>query len=376
MIPRKYLLPLRTHLQQSQKVIILFGPRQVGKTTLAHEVLKGFEGRMLHINADERPYREVLGSQDLAKMKGLVGGYDLLFIDEAQRIPEIGLNLKILHDGLPGLKILVTGSSSFEIAQRTREPLTGRTWTYVLYPIAVTELAEQHNDFELQRQLETQLVFGMYPEVFAQPNHQFRQRYLQELASAYLYKDILELANLKHPDKLQDLLRLLAFQIGDEVSTNELGRQLGMSKDTVDHYIHLLEQAFVVFRLRGFSRNLRKEVTKMSKVYFYDLGVRNTLIDNYQPLGARNDVGKLWENFLVVERRKKLAYDFQFVNPYFWRTYTQAELDYVEEGGGQLAGYEFKYQPRKVKAPQSWQETYPEASFACISQENYLEFVR
>ncbi len=376
MIPRKYLSALRSQLFKSQKVIILFGPRQVGKTTLAHEVLKDFEGRMLHINADEQPYREVLGSQDLAKMKGLVGGYDLLFIDEAQRIPDIGLNLKILHDGLPNLKILVTGSSSFELAQRTREPLTGRTWTYVLYPIAITELADLYNDFELKRQLEEQLIFGMYPDVFVQPNHQFRQRYLQELTSAYLYKDILELANLKHPDKLQDLLRLLAFQIGDEVSTNELGRQLGMSKDTVDHYIHLLEQAFVVFRLRGFSRNLRKEVTKMSKVYFYDLGVRNTLIGNYNLLNARNDVGKLWENFLMAERRKKLAYDFQFVNPYFWRTYSQAELDYVEEGGGQLSGYEFKYRPRKVKAPKSWQETYPEASFECISQENYLDFVR
>ena len=374
MIPRKYLLPLQTHIQQSNKVIILFGPRQVGKTTLAREVLKSFQGKVLSINADERPHREVLGSQDLAKMKRLVGGYDLLFIDEAQRIPEIGLNLKILHDGLPDLKLLVTGSSSFELAQRTREPLTGRTWTYVLYPIALAELADLYNDFELERQLEPHLLYGMYPEVFAQPNDQLRQRYLKELNAAYLYKDLLDLTNLKHPEKIHDLLRLLAFQIGDEVSTNELGRQLGMSKDTVDHYITLLEQAFVVFRLRGFSRNLRKEVTKMSKIYFYDLGVRNTL--NYNPLQARNDVGKLWENYLIIERRKQLAYDFQFVNTYFWRTYSQAELDYIEEAHGKLAGYEFKFKARKAKPPKSWLATYPEASFACISQDNYLDFIR
>ncbi|MDX2246435.1 MAG: ATP-binding protein [Bacteroidia bacterium] len=376
MIPRIYLSPLREQLIQSSKIILLFGPRQVGKTTLAQTVLKDFEGRVLEINADERTFRDVLSSQDLHRMKGLVGGYDLLFIDEAQRIPDVGINLKILHDGIPNLKLLVTGSSSFELAQRTREALTGRTWTYIMLPIAITELAKQNNDFELKRQLEEHMVFGMYPEVFAQPNHQMKQRYLQELTSAYLYKDVLDLANLRHPDKLYDLLRLLAYQIGNEVSTNELGRQLSMSKDTVENYISLLEQAFVIFRLRGFSRNLRKEVTKMNKVYFYDLGVRNTLIGDFNMLTSRPDVGKLWENFLIVERKKRLTYNFDFTNTYFWRTYSQAELDYVEEGGGRLAGYEFKYQPRKINPPQSWLQTYPNASFECISPDNYLDFVK
>jgi len=241
-------------------------------------------------------------------MKLLVDGYDLLFIDEAQRVPDVGINLKILHDGLPNLKIIVTGSSSFELANQTKEPLTGRTRTYTLYPIATTELRAQYNSFELRQLLDHQLVFGAYPELFSLPNQRDKAAYLQELSASYLYRDILSLANLRYPDKLRKLLQLLAFRVGSEVSLNELSNTLQISRDTVATYIDLLEKTFVIFRLSGFSRNLRKEIVKMDKIYFYDLGIRNVLINNLNPINLCNDMGALWENFLVVERFKRNAY--------------------------------------------------------------------
>lgn len=375
MIERAYFHTLKDQLLNSPKIIILFGPRQVGKTTLTQKILDEIGLKTLSINGDERRYRDIMSSQNLDIMKGLVSGYEIIFIDEAQRIPDIGLNLKILHDGLPDLKIIVTGSSSFELANRTREALTGRTWTFILYPIAVKELAKEQTPFELHQKLEEMLIFGMYPELFSISNHNLKIRYLQELISSYLYKDILELSNIKHSEKLQDLLRLIAFQLGSQVSLSELGRQLGMSKDTVAGYLDLLEKGFVLFKLRGYSRNLRKEVTRMNKYYFYDIGVRNAIIGNFNPMAHRNDAGQLWENFLMVEHRKKLAYEFTYINPYFWRTYNQVELDYLEEGMGRLDGFEFKYGRRKPKAPKSWLDTYPEATYSCISQENYLDFI-
>ena len=308
-------------------------------------------------------------------MKLLIEGYDLLFIDEAQRIPDVGINLKILHDALPNLKIIATGSSSFELANRTKEALTGRTWTYELFPISVGELRQQQNAFQLQQRLEEFLRFGSYPDTLQFANSTDKVHYLRELSSAYLYKDILEMASIRHADKLRKLLQLLAFQIGSEVSPNELGNALGMSKDTVNTYIDLLEKAFVVFRLSGFSRNLRKEISKMDKIYFYDLGIRNVVIDNFQPLDLRMDVGALWENFLVIERRKRNAYTAQFANTYFWRTYTGAELDYVEEANGQLSGFEFKFSRKLAKAPASWIAIYPGATFTVINQDNFLPFL-
>lgn len=308
-------------------------------------------------------------------MKLLVEGYDLLFIDEAQRIPDVGLNLKILHDGLPDLKIVVTGSSSFELANRTKEPLTGRTWTYTLFPISTGELRQLYNPFELRQLLVQQLVFGSYPEVFGLPNQQEKIGYLNELSASYLYRDVLEMANIRYADKLRKLLQLLAFQVGSEVSLSELGNALQLSKDTVATYLDLLEKAFVIIRLSGFSRNLRKEVVKMDKIYFYDLGIRNALINNFNSLDLRDDVGALWENFLVIERLKRNAYTGHYANSYFWRTYTGAELDYVEEANGQLLGYEFKFKQTARRAPTTWLETYPEAVFASINMDNYLDFV-
>ncbi|MBC7569672.1 MAG: ATP-binding protein [Spirosoma sp.] len=375
MLVRSITADIRNRLTSSHKIIVLYGPRQVGKTTLVQQLLADVPGRKLSINADELRYIDVLSSRNLEQMKLLVDGYDLLFIDEAQRIPDVGINLKILHDGLPNLKLIVTGSSSFELANQTKEPLTGRTWTYTLYPIATTELRAQYNSFELRQLLDHQLIFGAYPELFSLPNQRDKAAYLQELSASYLYRDILALANLRYPDKLRKLLQLLAFQVGSEVSLNELSNTLQISRDTVATYIDLLEKTFVIFRLSGFSRNLRKEIVKMDKIYFYDLGIRNVLINNLNPLNLRNDMGALWENFLVVERFKRNAYGGAFVNPYFWRTYTGAELDYVEESGGQLAGFEFKYTQAIGKPPKTWLDTYPNATFTGINRNNYLDFV-
>ncbi|SOD82893.1 ATP-binding protein [Spirosoma fluviale] len=375
MIPRLLADSLRQRIIDSNKIVILYGPRQVGKTTLIRELINELPYKSLQVSADELLYQTVLSARDLTRMKLLVEGYELLFIDEAQRIPDIGINLKILHDGLPKLKIVATGSSSFELANRTKEALTGRTWTYELFPISLGELHLQQNAFSLTQRLDELLRFGSYPDTLQLPNATDKVRYLRELSSAYLYKDILEMAAIRHADKLRKLLQLLSFQVGSEVSLSELGTTLGMSKDTVNTYIDLLEKAFVVFRLSGFSRNLRKEVSKMDKIYFYDLGIRNVLIDNFQPLDLRTDVGALWENFLVIERRKRNAYQGNFVNTYFWRTYTGAELDYIEESNGQLAGVEFKFSRKPSKAPASWTEHYPGSTFQVINQDNYLSFL-
>ncbi|MBF0478354.1 MAG: ATP-binding protein [Candidatus Omnitrophica bacterium] len=362
---------------QDNKIIILYGPRQSGKTTLVKKILENFSHlKILSISGDELKYTNILSSQDFDKLKLLVTGYDLLFLDEAQRIPNIGINLKILHDNLPDLKIIATGSSSFDLANKIKEPLTGRTWTYTLFPISVQELAVKNNSFEIDQLKEQLLVFGSYPNIFSIENINNKKQYLIELATSYLYKDVLEFAAIKHASKIHDLLKLLAFQIGSEVSITELALNLGINKDTVNTYIDLLEKAFVVFRLSGFSRNLRKEITKMDKIYFYDLGVRNIIIENLNFLDSRDDVGKLWENFLMIERKKHSIYNQIFSGQYFWRTYSGSELDYIEERDGKLFGYEFKYSFKKhSKAPAAWIKTYPESSFECVDQNNWQKFV-
>jgi len=374
-IARKIYQSIQDKLLSSDKIVILYGPRQVGKTTLVQNILDNLPFKKLIINADEKVYSDILSSRDLSQMELLVKGYDLIFIDEAQRIPNIGINLKLLHDSFPKLKIIATGSSSFELANQVKEPLTGRTWTFTLFPIAIQELANLYNPFELSQKLPEYLVYGSYPEIFSIPNRREKISYLNELSSSYLYKDILELTSIRHTSKVNDLLRLLAFQVGSEVSLSELGSSLSMSKETVATYIDLLEQAFVVFRLSGFSKNLRKEVTKMDKIYFYDLGIRNTVINQLNPLNQRDDVGKLWENFLMIERKKLLAYQSIYAGSYFWRTYTGAELDYIEERDGKLYGYEFKYGKKIPKPPKTWLDTYQNASYRCINQENFHSFV-
>lgn len=366
---------IRDKLSSTHKIIILYGARQVGKTTLINEVLGTFPGRILCVNADELKYFDILSSRDLKKIRALVDGYDILFIDEAQRIPDVGINLKIMHDQIPLLKVVATGSSSFDLANKVQEPLTGRAWTYNLFPISFLELAQHYNRFELDELLEQCLIYGQYPEQFSIVNHSEKYQCLKELTTSYLYRDALDLVHIKHANKLHDLLRLLAFQVGSLVSITELANSLNISKDTVSSYIHLLEKAFIIFRLKGYSRNLRKEITKMDKIYFYDLGVRNMVIDNLQPLANRNDQGALWENFLILERRKLLSYRFRNANTYFWRTYTGAELDYLEERDAALFGYEFKYGSKTPNAPKTWLATYPEAVYACVNKETYLDFI-
>jgi uncharacterized protein len=327
------------------------------------------------VNADQSTYFDVLSSRNINKLKDLTDGYELLFIDEAQRIPEIGINLKIILDNFKSLKVIVTGSSSLDLASKISEPLTGRILTYRLYPISYLELSAFENRFDLDSQLEERMVYGSYPEMSSITGGINKNQYLQNLCDGYLYKDLLEIGEIRNSSKIRDLLKLLAFQIGSEVSLTELGTSLGMGKDTVSRYIDYLEKSYVVFRLSGFNRNLRKEVTKMDKIYFYDLGIRNMLIDNLKPLKDRIDTGQLWENFLIVERMKALSYTQQYISSYFWRLHTGAELDYVEDSEGILKGFEFKYSDKTILAPKSWLSTYPQASFKSINKGNYLEFI-
>ncbi len=374
MIPRILQSRVAEQLEAGGKIVLIYGARQVGKTTLVRQVLSDLPYQTLAVNADEMRYADVLSSRDLRRLRGLVEGYELLFVDEAQRIPEIGVNLKLLVDHLPQLRMVVTGSSSLE-ASKVQEPLTGRAWVHRLYPVALAELAQQYNRFELDAMLEERLVYGSYPEIFSMAGDMQRREYLQNLAASYLYKDVLEIGGIRHSSKLRNLVRLLAFQIGQEVSLSELGSQLQMSKETVASYIDLLEQSFVVFRLGGFSRNLRKEVSKQDKVYFWDLGVRNVAIDNLKPLTQRNDVGALWENFVLAERLKWLHYRQTLASLYFWRTYTGAEIDIVEERSGALYAYECKWSRASRRAPASFLDAYPGASFEIVNRDNVWDYV-
>ncbi len=373
-IERKLDSVLQKDLLESKKIVVLYGARQTGKTTISNSILENASGKILRVNADELKYVDVLSSRDFQKIELLVSGYDIFFIDEAQRIPDIGINLKIIHDNLPDMKMLVTGSSSFELANRVKEPLTGRTVTHILYPISIAELHNYNNLFELQNRLEEFMTYGMYPAVLQFKPGEQKEKYLRELASSYLYKDILELSSIRSSSSISDLLKLLALQIGNEVSLNEVAQNLNLSQETVNSYIDLLEKAFIIFRLRGFSRNLRKEISKRNKIYFWDLGVRNTLLNNFSPFNIRNDVGAMWENFIIAERLKHLSYNNIYASSYFWRTYTGAEVDYVEEKNGELFAFEIKYKKARRKAPKTWVENYGN-NFQCITTDNFREFV-
>lgn len=359
-----------------RKIIMLYGQRQVGKTTLAKHVFQQLAGKtVLHVNADFNPHVDVFSSRDYEKIRLFVAGFDYLFIDEAQRIPDIGINLKILHDNFPNLRILVTGSSTLDLANRIQEPLTGRTWTFRLHPFSAEELAGAFSALSYHTRLEEWMRFGHYPGVLELDQEQEKAAFLNEITHAYLYKDVLELSGIRHSGKLRDLLRLLAYQIGSEMSFNELGRQLGMDTATVQRYIDLLEKAFVIQTVGGYSRNLRKEISKKQKVYFQDLGIRNALIDRFMPMNRREDAGALWENFLFMERTKRLDNHGIRANRFFWRLQTGAELDYVEESEGIPTGYEFKFNNSTPKAPTAWQEAYPTSRFQAINRDNWLSFV-
>jgi uncharacterized protein len=363
-------------LNTSNKAVIVYGPRQSGKTTLCKEIISRMSLSALYINAEERQYNDILTSRDGERLANMTAGYELLVIDEAQRVSDIGINLKILIDQKLPLKIIATGSSSFDLANKIQEPLTGRHWTFYLYPIAVRELAGDNNAFELGRKIDDMLIWGMYPEILNTAGYDNKRIYMRTLIADYLYKDILAFQGLQYPDKLHDLLSLLAFQTGSLVSLSELSSSLDISRQTVERYLDLLEKTYVIFKLRGFSRNLRKEITKNAKYYFYDVGVRNAIIDNFNSIEKRNDTGALWENFLISERLKRNEYSRGPALRYFWRTHTKAEIDYVEAGADQINGYEFAWSERiSKKPPPSWKSAYPEATWSRIDRRNWLDFV-
>lgn len=370
----QYPLKLLKDLVVPGKVVVIHGPRRVGKTTLINKFLE-HESNYLLVTGEDVFVREFLSSSSIEKLKSFIGDKNLLVIDEAQYIPDIGLNLKLIVDHLPTVRVIATGSSTFDLAKQIGEPLTGRKSVIKIYPISQIELNQIENPAQTKSNLETRLIYGSYPEIVTHANDTLRKEYLHELVSSYLLKDILALDGVQKSKKLIDLLILLSFQIGHEVSHHELATQLSMSKTTVEKYLDLLEQVFVLFNIRGFSRNLRKEVTKTSRYYFCDNGIRNALINNFNSLNRRHDIGQLWENYLVMERLKKQQYYRILSNNYFWRTYDQKEVDWVEEREGKLFGYELKWK-ETVKAPSLWLDTYPNATFESINLDNYLQFIR
>lgn len=376
-IKRDLLSLVERELTEGSKGVVIYGPRQVGKTTLVNEVIADLGWKTLVLNGDSRgDWWEALTSRELAKIRLLISGYEAVFIDEAQRIPEIGLSVKIILDNFKQTKVIVTGSSSLDLASKISEPLTGRIYSYKLFPISQGELGRMYTTHELGVNLEERLIYGSYPEIFSLEGADEKTEYLRNLTDTYLYKDLLEFGDIRNSAKIRDLLKLLAFQIGNQVSVTELASALELSRVTVDRYIDLLEKSFIIYRLPGFNRNLRKEVTKMNKIYFYDTGVRNAIIGNLNFLNNRDDGGRLWENFLVGERMKRQAYAGILHAHYFWRLTSGAELDLVEEREGRLFGYEFKYAHKAAKMPQSWREAYPGARAVTINKDNWQEFVR
>lgn len=358
------------------RTIIIYGARRVGKTVLAEKILEEYpEKRTRYINCDLHSNIQALSVYEAEPLKAFLGNQDLVVLDEAQHIPDIGRVLKILVDVYPEMQIIATGSSSFDLVNKASEPMTGRMYKFELYPLSLQELAGEQGFSIIEPRLENLLRFGLYPSIVNQTEEDARFD-LEELVSNYLYKDVLSVTGVKKPLVITQLLQLLALQLGGEVNYNELSGTLGIARKTVISYIDILEQCFVIFRLRAFSRNHRKEVTRTVKIYFYDLGLRNGLIQNFAPIPLRNDIGALWENFCIVERLKYLKYNRHPANQYFWRTYDQKEIDYIEESDGQIQGFEFKWNPnRRGKVPPEFLEKYPGSSVTQIDRQNYWQFL-
>ncbi len=374
-IPRALLEPLH-HAVAPNRVVVVHGPRRVGKTTLIRQYMRRHDPDALLVSGEDIDVRAFLESQSVARLRAFVGRRRTLIVDEAQHVRQIGLNLKLLADHVDGLRIIATGSSSFDLAPQTGEPLTGRKRTLLLLPLAQLELREIEPAHETKAQLPMRLIYGSYPEVVLMESTEDCEVYLKELISTYLVKDILQLEGVRHADKLLRLLQALAFQIGREVSVAELGTRLAMSRNTVERYLDLLEKAYVIYGRLGFSRNLRKEIAKSRRYYFYDNGIRNGLINNFNPLPLRDDTGALWENYVVVERLKCDLYTGRRVESYFWRTYDRQEIDLVEERGGRLDGAEMKWSPKPgLRPPRAWREAYPDSTFRVVDRENYLDFI-
>ncbi len=355
------------------KAILLFGPRQTGKTTLLN-TLFGDAAGIRWLNGDDPETRLLLQDVTLIKWQRILGDATMLILDEAQRIPDIGLKLKLITDQIPSVQVVASGSSAFELANQVKEPLTGRKWEYHLFPLSFSEMEVHHGFVEEHRRLSERLVYGYYPEVVNNPGAE--REVLSQLADSFLYKDILMWERIKKPEKLTRLLQALAFQMGNEVSYHELGQIVDLDNQTVENYITLLEQTFIIFRLPPLSRNLRKELKRKRKIYFYDNGIRNAIIAQYQPLELRQDVGALWENWLISERKKTLHYQGIHANTFFWRTQDQQEIDYVEERDGKMWAYEMKWSSKaKPVFSKSFTEAYPEHAVMGVNKENYFEWL-
>jgi predicted AAA+ superfamily ATPase len=374
--PLKRLLQDRiTARIEPNKAVLIFGARRVGKTILMRQLIKDFAGKTMLLNGEDYDTLALLEEQSVANYRHLLEGVDLLAIDEAQNIPAIGSKLKLMVDEIDGIRVIASGSSSFDLLNKAGEPLVGRSIQFYLTPFSQKEIAQVETALETRQNLESRLLYGSYPEVVTMDGFERKSDYLRDIVGAYLLKDILAIDGLKNSGKMKELLRLIAFQLGNEVSYDELGKQLGMSKNTVEKYLDLLSKVFVVYRLGAYARNLRKEVTKAGKWYFYDNGIRNAIIGNFSPLSIRQDIGALWENYLIGERikanyNKGLGKEF-----YFWRTYDRQEIDLIEESSDSLTALEFKWGNKKPNIPGIFKETYPKATFDVVSRDNYLKYI-
>lgn len=361
-------------LLETRKAIIIMGARQVGKSTLLSKMLSGRDD-VMWMNGDEIDVQALFSQMTSTRLRTILSAHHILVVDEAQRIPDIGLRLKLITDQVPEVQVIATGSSSFELASKVNEPLTGRKREFLMFPVTFGEMVSHTNLIEELRMIPHRMIFGYYPEVVSSPGKE--RTVLKELTDSYLYRDILSLEGINKPDKLVRLIQALAFQIGSQVSYNEVGQLVGLDPKTIERYVDILEKSYIIFRLGSFSRNLRNELKNSRKIYFWDLGIRNAVIGNLSQVESRTDVGALWENFVITERMKRLSYNGSFAQSWFWRTQQQKEIDYIEEEDGQLNAYELKWNKNKnqIKVPSSFASAYPEASFHLITPQNVDEFI-
>ena len=356
------------------KAIMIYGARQVGKTTLIMAIQQETAVPSIYLNCDEPDIRRSLSDKTSTELKMLIGNNQLVLIDEAQRVGTIGLTLKLLIDTAPDIQVIATGSSAFELSSRIEEPLTGRKREFRLYPFSLTELGQTYSPLEVRRIVERCMIFGLYPEIINAP--EAAETALREIVRSYLYKDMLALQQIRNSEALERLVQSIALQVGNEVSYNELARQVGVDKKTIESYLRVLEQSFIIFRLGSFSRNLRNELKKSRKIYFVDTGMRNAVINNLNPPDLRSDVGGLWENFVIAERMKRNHNQGRFPNAYFWRSHQKQEIDYLEELNGALSGYEIKWREKKFKVPSEFSAAYPDCPVSLVNRENMTEFVQ
>lgn len=357
------------------KVCLVMGSRRTGKTVLLKKMVKEYHGKSIFLNAEDMDVRSLLAVRTISNYRTLFSGTDLLVIDEAQTIPDIGQILKLIIDEVEGLSVLASGSSSFGLHQLTGEPLTGRSITFQLFPVSVSEFSMTENPVETRMKLMDRLLYGSYPELLQLETADEKKNYLNELINSYLLKDILAMDGLRSSSKLFNLLRLIAYQTGKEVSYNEIGKQLGFSKNTVEKYLDLLSKVFIIFRLGAYSKNLRKEIVKSQKWYFIDNGIRNAILSDFTPFPLRKDTGGLWENYVISERLKRNSYRKELCSFYFWRTYDQQEIDLIEEKDQQISAIEIKWNEKPVKPPVAFRNSYPDAGFRYVNPSNYLEWI-